>query len=172
MQIDLIAKKLGKAVTGKRKRVIRLMGRKTVMTPGNDSFQNELIRLAGGEPPDFGRSGSVIDVSKDEWIAFNPELIYGCGGDRQTAEAFFSRPGWDQVDAVKNNQVHYFPCELTCRAATHSGYFVQWLASIIYMDEFARAENDIQPVKMTASVPLKGGSGLCEIGCCEYSDDL
>ncbi|SLM29684.1 hypothetical protein MTBBW1_1940011 [Desulfamplus magnetovallimortis] len=63
------------------KRVIRIMGRKSVMTPGNDSFQNELISLSGGIPPDFGRSGSVIEVTKDEWIKFNPQVIYGCGND-------------------------------------------------------------------------------------------
>ena len=54
------------------------------MTPGSDSFQNDLIRLAGGIPPDFGRKGGVITVSKEEWQAFNPEVIYGCGEDKKS----------------------------------------------------------------------------------------
>ena len=153
-QIDFIQKKLAKALPARRKRVIRLMGRDTVMTPGSDSFQNELIRLAGGIAPDFEKKGSVIEVSREEWIRFNPEVIYGCGGDKKTAEKFFAQPGWDQVDAVKNHKIFYFPCELTCRAATHSGYFVQWLSSMIYMDEFARAENEILPRKIIDSKPV------------------
>ena len=123
-QVDHIQKKLGRAVPGQRKRVIRLMGRDRIMTPGNTSFQNELIRNAGGIPPDFGKKGSVVPVTKEEWIHFNPEVIYGCGGDRKAAEAFFSRPGWKEVDAIRNHRIYYFDCELTCRAATHSGYFV------------------------------------------------
>lgn len=153
-QINHIRKKLTKAMP-ERKRVIRLMGRKNVMTPGSDSFQNELIRLAGGIPPDFGKKGSVVEVTKEEWIQFNPQVVYGCGGDKTAAEAFFSRPGWDQVDAVKNHQIFYFPCELTCRAATHSGYFVQWLSSMIYTDDFAKLENDILPKKIISSTPVR-----------------
>lgn len=142
-QIDLIQRKLSRAVPGKRKRVIRLMGRNKVMTPGSDSFQNELIRLAGGVAPDFDKKGSVIEVQKEEWIQFNPQVIYGCTGDKKVAETFFSLPGWNQVDAVKNHQIFYFPCELTCRVATHSGYFVQWISSMVYTDEFAESENQM-----------------------------
>ncbi|MBU1194378.1 MAG: adenosylcobinamide amidohydrolase [Proteobacteria bacterium] len=153
--IALIQKKLAKAVPGQRKRVIRLMGRDTIMTPGNDSFQNDLIRMAGGIPPDFGRKGAVVDVTKEEWIKFNPQVIYGCKGDEKAAEKFFSLPGWGQVDAVQNQEIYYFPCELTCRAATYSGYFIQWLSSMIYMDEFAKTQNHVLPAKIQPSRPLQ-----------------
>ena len=153
-EIDLIRQKLAKAVPGNRKRVIRLMGRNTVMTPGSRSFQNELIRLAGGIAPDFGKKGNVVEVTREEWVRFNPEVIYGCSGDEKTAEAFFSQAGWGRVDAVKNKKIFYFPCELTCRAATHSGYFVQWLSSNIYTDAFAKTENNIRPPKIIHSKPV------------------
>ncbi|MCP3875488.1 MAG: ABC transporter substrate-binding protein [Desulfobacteraceae bacterium] len=155
IEINHTTKKLDKAADGRKKRVIRLMGRDKIMTPGNDSFQNELIRLSGGLPPDFGKKGSVVEVTKENWIKFNPEVIYGCGGDEQAAKAFFSKPGWKDVDAVKNGKIYYFPCDLTCRAATHSGYFVSWLASMIYMEEFAKPQNNILPVKITESKPVK-----------------
>ncbi|MBU1340166.1 MAG: adenosylcobinamide amidohydrolase [Proteobacteria bacterium] len=148
-EIDHIQKKLFQGVPGRRKRVIRLMGRDSVMTPGNTSFQNELIRLAGGIPPDFGKQGQVVKVTKEQWLAFNPEVIYGCTGDKKAAETFFSQPGWKDVDAVKLGQIFYFPCELTCRAASHSGYFVSWLSSMIYMDEFSKSENNLLPVRTT-----------------------
>ncbi len=153
-QLDLIERKLARAVPGEKKRVIRLMGRNRVMIPGNDSFQNELIRLAGGIPPDLGKPGSMVEVTRDEWIAFNPQVIYGCGGDKQAAEAFFSREGWNQVDAVKNHRIFYFPCELTCRAATRTGYFVQWLSSMIYTQAFSLENNWVIPRKQTISKPV------------------
>ena len=153
-QIDALQKKLTKAVPGPKKRVIRLMGREEVMTPGSDSFQNEMIRLAGGIPPDFTKPGSVVPVEKEDWIRFNPQVIYGCKGDEKAAAAFFTRDGWRDVDGVKNHQVFYFPCALTCRAATHTGYFVQWLSSMIYTEEFSRPENTIYPEKLMGSMPV------------------
>jgi adenosylcobinamide amidohydrolase/ABC-type Fe3+-hydroxamate transport system substrate-binding protein len=152
--IHHVEQKLVRAVSGKRKRVFRLMGRDNIMTPGSTSFQNELIRLAGGIPPDFGKKGSVVAVTQKEWETFNPQVIYGCGQDREAAQKFFPQPGWKAVDAVKNQQIYYFPCELTCRASTHSGYFIAWLSSVIYTEEFSDPANDILPVKITQSRPL------------------
>ena len=102
------------------------------MAPGDGSFQNEMIRAAGGIPPQLGRRGAVTPVNVEEWIKFNPQVIYGCGGDRKTAKAFFNRPGWKDVDAVKNGKIFFFPCALTCRAATNTGHFVSWLSARIY----------------------------------------
>ncbi|MCP4020710.1 MAG: ABC transporter substrate-binding protein [Desulfobacteraceae bacterium] len=153
-QLAHIKQKLGKAIKGQPKRVMRLMGRKTLMTPGSDSFQNNLIRAAGGIPPDFGKKGSVVTVTKEEWQSFNPQVLYGCGPDRKLADTVFSKDGWKTVDAVKNKQLFYFPCELTCRAATHTGYFVSWLSSVIYSDEFADPKNDIMPKRITAVRPV------------------
>ncbi len=124
------------------------MGRNTLMTPGDNSFQNEMIKAAGGIPPEFGKKGNIISVTKKDWIRFNPQVIYGCGGDRETARKFFDKPGLKNIDAVKSGKIFYFPCELTCRAASHTGYFVSWLAARIYADEFASEENLILKEKI------------------------
>ncbi|MEH0019524.1 MAG: helical backbone metal receptor [Desulfobacter sp.] len=136
------------------KRVIRLMGRDRIMTPGNTSFQNEMIRAAGGISPDFGKPGPVVEVSLDEWKTFNPEVIYGCYADRPVADLFFSQPGWKDVDAVKNQQIHYLPCDLTCRASARTGDFVAGLASMIYTDAFADPDNFIHATAGISRKPL------------------
>ena len=141
-QLAHISAKLNQMNLTSPKRVMRLMGRDTVMTPGNDSFMNDLIRAAGGLPPDFGRGGAIIAVTKAEWEAFNPELIYGCPPDKEV-EALFDQPGWKDVDAVRKGQIHYFPCDMTCRASIKTGDFVAWLSSVIYPKEFAQAENQL-----------------------------
>ncbi len=147
-QLQTIARKVERIPTGKRQRVIRLMGRNKVMTPGDGSFQNEMIRAAGGIPPQLGRKGAVTPITKEEWIKFNPQVIYGCGGDRKTAKAFFNRPGWKEVDAVKNGRIFYFPCELTCRASTNTGHFVSWLSARIYSNLFSKKEFQISDGKI------------------------
>ena len=142
-ELQVIAKKTVGIPQSQRKRVVRLMGRNRVMTPGDDSFQNEYIRLAGGIPPELNKNGNIVPVTKEEWVKFNPQIIYGCGGDRKTAGRFFNQPGWKDVDAVKNGKIFYFPCDLTCRASTRAGHFVASLSSIIYEDEFFEKDTHV-----------------------------
>lgn len=153
-QLNLIARKVAAIPKDKRKRVMRLMGRDRIMTPGSDSFQNEMIRAAGGIAPDFGKAGSVVPVTEDEWTEFNPQVLYGCGGDRQAAEAFSSKDGWGDVDAVRQHRIYSFPCELTCRSGIHVGDFVSWLASLIYREEFSDAGQEVLPRKVVQSHPV------------------
>jgi len=142
-QLGTINRKLAKIPAGKKKRVIRLMGRNRMMTPGDDSFQNEMIRAAGGITPVLGKNGNVVEITKAEWMKFNPQVIYGCGDDRKAAETLLARPGWKDVDAVRDGQIFFFPCQLTCRAAAHTGYFVSWLSSRIYADAYSKKEDQV-----------------------------
>jgi adenosylcobinamide amidohydrolase/ABC-type Fe3+-hydroxamate transport system substrate-binding protein len=151
--LDWVTAKMKKADLSP-KRVIRLMGREQVMTPGRDSFQNHMISLAGGIPPDFG-TGAVVPVSKDQWTDFNPQVIYGCGSDREAADRFFSLPGWKDVDAVKNNQIYYFPCDLTCRASIRSGQFVKRLFATIHGSSLADERTLLQKNQVTQSNPIQ-----------------
>lgn len=142
-ELQLISNKVEKLPREKRRRVMRFMGRDEVMTPGEDSFQNEFIRAAGGIPPQFGKKGKVVAVSLEEWQHFDPQVIYGCGGDRELAEKFFSRPGWKDVEAVRTGRIHYFPCALTCRTSVRTGEFVSWLAATVYEEEFASGQTRV-----------------------------
>ncbi len=153
-EMDLVAAKVARVPEGERLRVMRLMGRETPMAPGDDSFQNDMIRAAGGIPPVWGKDGAVVGISLDQWLEYNPQVLYGCGGDRQVAGAFFDKPGWRDVDAVKHGRIHWFPCDLTCRAASHTGYFVQWLAASIYTEAFGKPENLVLPEEVTGSRDL------------------
>ncbi|MBU4237164.1 MAG: adenosylcobinamide amidohydrolase [Proteobacteria bacterium] len=153
-QLAMIARKIAGIPPGQRQRVMRLMGRDTVMAPGDDSFQNEYIRAAGGIAPVFGKNGNIIQVSLAEWRKFNPQVLYGCGDDKQVL-SFLHQPGWKEVDAVRNNRVLFFPCDLTCRVATHPGYFVSWLAASVYGKEFSDPINFVQPDQVVSRTPLQ-----------------
>ncbi len=136
------------------KRVIRLMGRDSIMTPGKDSFQNDMIRAAGGIAPDFVAPGNIVTVTQAQWMAFDPEMIYGCGADKVAAKNFFSKPGWKEVSAIKTQQIYYLPCDLTCRASARVSGVVAYLASMMYPHEFADEKNFIHPVSQISQQPL------------------
>jgi iron complex transport system substrate-binding protein len=141
-QLEVIALKVAKIPAEKRQRVIRLMGSDPIMVPGDDSFQNEYIGVAGGIAPQFGTNGNIIPVSLAQWQQFNPQVIYGCGSRDQNLSVL-QQPGWRDVDAVRDNHILFFPCELTCRVASQSGTFVSSLSSGIYNDSFSESDNNV-----------------------------
>jgi len=155
--LTLISRKVEKTPASRRKRVIRLMdvGPDSLMVPGDDSFQNELIRAAGGIPPQLGKKGEAVYVSLDEWKQFDPEVIYSCGGNRRSLESFLSRPGWKEVRAVREARFFSFPCNLTCRISVQTGKFVSWLASSIYDEEFASVQNRVLEEKTLRKNPVE-----------------
>lgn len=140
-QIRLISQKTARIPKEKRLRVMRLMGRDQVMSPGDDSFQNDYIRAAGGIAPEWGRRGGAVPVTLEEWKRFNPQVIYGCELDRGLAAKLRELPGWNEVEAVQNGRILFFPCELTCRASVDAGRFVSWLAMSVYDETFNAPEN-------------------------------
>ncbi len=141
--IDLISKKVEKIPYNRRKRVMRIMGRRSLMAPGDDSFQNSFIKLAGGIPPKWGKKGGVVSLTAKEFIDFNPQIIYGCGGDRELYQNLIKNKAFREVEAIKKRRIYFFPCALTCRASVHTGYFISWLSSLIYPEEFSSKKNQL-----------------------------
>jgi len=153
-QLDFIAEKVSDIPMEKRKRVMRLMGREHVMTPGSDSFQNEFIRLAGGIPPNFTNKGQIVSVSLEEWKTFNPQVLYGCGFDQKLRNTVLQQQGWKDVDAISNYQIHFFPCELTCRASMHTAYFITWLSATLYPELYQQTKAYPETVFQTKPVTI------------------
>ncbi len=56
---------------------MHLMGRSEITTPGNDSFQNEYIRLAGGIPPYRGRRATSSPFPQRNGKRGAPERLSG-----------------------------------------------------------------------------------------------
>ena len=90
------------------------------MTPGDDSFQNEMIRAAGGIPPRLGKKGPVVLITKEEGLKFNPQAIYECGGDRALTRKLLTKPGWKDVAAV--GTVRIFPLPANSLVGQAPGY--------------------------------------------------
>jgi iron complex transport system substrate-binding protein len=156
-QLDRIARKTAAVSQKKRLRVMRLMSLSAdkVMTPGDDSFQNDLIRAAGAVPPMLGSNGSVTEMSLEQWQRFNPQVVYGCGpGFSETAARLLDRPGWKEADAVRSGRILTFPCDSTCRAGVHTGDFAAWLAARLYADHVASAQGRLEADRVVSRRPV------------------
>ncbi len=153
-KLQLIDQKLAKIPADRRLRVVRLMSDRAVMVPGDDSFQIDFIRRAGGIPPEWGKSGAVIPVSPENWQKFNPQVVYGCGPGLPTFGKLLQQPGWSQVEAVRQGRLLNFPCDLTCRASVGAADFIAWLAASLYTAEFSEPKNTVLPQEVLSRRPL------------------
>ncbi len=152
-QLKFIARKIKLIPAAERRRVLRMMGRNSLLVPGDDSFQNEIIAAAGGIIPQWGRNGDFIVLDSAEFKSFNPQYIYACG-NRQEVLGFFRDPQFSEIAAVRDHNIAFFPCALTCRAATHIGDFVEWLSASIYPDYFSRSANMVLPSQANGHTEL------------------
>lgn len=76
-------------------------------TVGTGEFLDELLTLAGGINISAAQPG-WFEVNAEEVITQNPQLIiYPDFGEEKSSivAGIESRPGWDSIDAVKNNQM-------------------------------------------------------------------
>ncbi len=146
--LQFISRKIDKIPVTERRRVLRMMGHKKIIAPGGDSFQNEIITAAGGILPEGLDEGAAVVMDTSKILAFNPQFIYACG-NRHEVWKVFRQPEFSDVAAVQSGSIYFFPCALTCRAATHVGEFVEWLAASIYPDFFSCYDNMILPEKVS-----------------------
>ncbi len=144
-QLSMVELRLSREKNLKKKRVVRVMAGDTLTCPGDDSFQNEMIRAAGGITPHWGKNGFAVTITPEAWQAFNPQVIYGCNANADKVRRLLDTPAYKNVDAVKQGRVHMFPCEMTCRVSTITGDFIQWLAAELYPDIFADPDRAVTP---------------------------
>lgn len=153
-QLDVVQNKVSRIPADRKLRVVRLMSNREMRLPGDDSFQNDFIRQAGGIPPVLGKNGPVVPITLEEWQKFDPQVIFACGHEWRTFHQLVHQPGWRDVEAVRQGRLLTFPCELTCRASVHAGDFISWLATSLYTKEFSEASHLLWPQAMISRQPL------------------
>jgi iron complex transport system substrate-binding protein len=74
-------------------------------TAGPGTFIDLLIQMAGGISAGSQLSGQWAQISAEQLIVFNPEIILlGDAAYGVTVESVGQRPGWDAISAVQNRQ--------------------------------------------------------------------
>ena len=106
-------------------------------TYGPGTFGNLLIERAGG----FNVGGQLTDpypqISLEQIVVSNPSIIVL--GDSMwgvTADAVKARPGWESLDAVKNDQIFVFDDNLVSRPGPRLVDGLEQLAKILHPGVF------------------------------------
>lgn len=88
--------------------------------PSATWLQTSMVKMAGGSPiwEESIKSGSWMTVGLEQIAAWNPEIIFIInyyGDSKQSVEQLIINPAWQELRAVKNNQIFGF-----------AGDFVSW----------------------------------------------
>ena len=81
---------LRRAASRKRPRVFCLMRTDPVITPGPGSFQYDALEIAGARLMVFQTQEPYVEVSPEQIVAFDPEVVVFCGvekGERKPRDA-------------------------------------------------------------------------------------
>ncbi len=107
-------------------------------TYGPGSFGNDLIALAGGVNIAENTSSEYPMLTSEFVIAQDPEVIIYTVGymTTTTADEIASRPGWDEVAAVVNDEIHSLDDNLMSRYGPRLVDGLESLAGILHPDLF------------------------------------
>jgi iron complex transport system substrate-binding protein len=111
-----------------------------LMTAGPESFTGQLISLAGGINIFSDIQGEYPQVSSEELISRNPQVILSSDthGDKLSVEAMGMREGWKNIDAYKENKVFLLDGNIVSRPGPRVIDAVEMIASSLYPELFQR----------------------------------
>ncbi|MBI4670300.1 MAG: ABC transporter substrate-binding protein [Chloroflexi bacterium] len=108
-------------------------------TPGPGSFIDEIITRAGGENVAHNASSPYPQLNAEEIIRANPQIIILSDAAYGIApESVGKRPGWDVVQAVKDNKVFPIDDNLVSRPGPRVVEGLEAAAKLIHPELFTQ----------------------------------
>jgi iron complex transport system substrate-binding protein len=120
----------------RRPSVYYITGRNVFATQGGNTLGHWLVEMAGGNHVARELENHFVDVSMEQIIAWNPEIILV--GGQISPDDIMKDPRWKTIRAVREKRV--FPCPegvfLWGHGSSELHLFVLWLAKILHPDLF------------------------------------
>jgi len=109
-----------------------------LITAGPGTFIGQMIEMAGGVNIFADVTEDWPQVSVEEVVKRNPAVILGpdTHADKLTPEQIAQRPGWDQIEAVRNGRIHLINGDITSRPGPRLADALEAIAQALYPDLF------------------------------------
>jgi len=122
-----------------RPKVLYELWHTPIFVAGPGSYADERIRGAGGENISKDAGKEYPEYSQEMIIAKNPDIImfsYHGTTEGESVETIMQRPGWESINAVKNNKVFYVDENLVQRATPRLVDGLELIVKIIHPELF------------------------------------
>ena len=109
-------------------------------TAGAAMYQNSLLELGGGENVAAELEDTYwADVSYEQLLSWNPEVIIMASDAAYSKEAILSHPQLQQLDAVKHGRVYAMPSAFESWDSPVPSALVgsRWVASVLHGEQYA-----------------------------------
>ena len=132
-EIDKI-KAIGDKVTEKKKVMFEIAALPYLYSFGKGTFLDEMITIIGAENV-FGDQESWIPVTEEDAVKANPDVILTSVNYIEDAVGeILGRPGWENVNAVKNKAVYYIDNGASSLPNQYIIKALQQMAEAVYPD--------------------------------------
>jgi iron complex transport system substrate-binding protein len=117
-----------------RPKVIFVMGKQRLMTPGPSSCQYDALCIAGADLISFSKNDSYAPIAWEDIIDEDPDIVLICGQSEneplqqrcpgcklvnppcvQKVEDILFNPYLEKVKAARTRRIHTIPCHYLCR---------------------------------------------------------
>ncbi len=127
-----------KIPAAKRLRVFWEVFDEPLMTAGPSTFIGQLVDLAGGSNIFADVTESWPQISHEELLARDPEVLMSSDshGDKFTADKIAARTGWHSLTAVKSGMIYLFDGDMVSRPGPRIVDSLEAIAAALYPDLF------------------------------------
>ena len=123
---------------------------KPIFTPGATNWLTEISKLAGGRNVFEDQAQSSVKTDWEEIIQRNPDVIcviwVGVQKENVNPKVILKRPGAEQMEAIKNNQLYILDEPLFCRPSPRLLLGLYKIASILHPTIYPRFNENIDPL--------------------------
>jgi iron complex transport system substrate-binding protein len=123
---------------------------KPVFTPGASNWLTEISQLAGGHNIFSDHEEASIQTDWHEVRRRNPDVIsvvwVGVQKEKVNPKVILKRPEWDQMDAIKNQQLYILDEPLFCRPSPRLLLGLAKIASLLHPDIYPTYNEKVDPI--------------------------
>jgi iron complex transport system substrate-binding protein len=137
--LDLAAQRVASIKMADRRRVYFASAKGTFSTATGDLLQDEIIRMAGGINVGHALSGYFREISPEQFIAWNPDVVITSGLAARRTRSILQQPQFAGVSAVAAGRIYRFPSTIAPWdfPSPLSALGVLWLAKSCYPERFS-----------------------------------
>ena len=135
----------------------------TFTTASGDMLQDEIIRKAGGRNAGHALSGYFREISPEQFIAWNPDVIVISGPNTPRSREIMQQPQFAGVNAVAEDRIYAFPSNIAPWdfPSPLSTLGVLWLAKTCYPQRFTDVDLQAEIDRFHKAL---FGKGFAELG--------
>ena len=161
--VNLAGQRVGAIAADRRQRVYFAAPQGIFSTATGDLLQDEMISMAGGVNVGHGLSGYFREISPEQFIAWNPDLVVISGHGVRRGRQQLQQPQFAGVAAVASGRVFTFPSNIAPWdfPSPLSALGVLWLSQKCYPEQFADVDLDAEIERFHRDL---FGKGFAEIG--------